>query len=355
MFPLFIFGLVAALIVWMAIEPMLHEAAHFLAAKMVGFSPFAVTVGKGRVLFQRRIGDVDVRVNLLPGFGMVKAVPPLRGTAWKGAIFSIAGIVCDVVLLGAFLGLAGLNAGPSDHQQNGLLNVSAASLALYQFVVIVLNASPRDVIVDGIRLANDGKQFIRFLSGGSGVEDYERTIATYDPLFRMDQSWLVRSDPRMLALRADADLDLASGRHASAVEKIKRLLHEVIMHPAEKAALLDRLACVLVIQGDKSFLASAQDWARQAYELFPSCKTLRGTLGSVLVEAGQYAHGLELLVPLTSENNSAVDKTLAACFGAKALRALGRDAEAHNMMQVARTSGLFAEVCSRVESELLTM
>jgi hypothetical protein len=79
---------------------------------------------------------------------------------------------------------------------------------------------------------------------------------------------------------------------------------------------------------------------------------VHGTLGSILVEKGDAAAGLELLMPLTSEDNSPIDRALAACYAAKALHALGRTAEASKWLQRARSHGDFKPVYSRIEAEL---
>lgn len=350
---LILLALAAGVILWMVIEPVLHEGAHLVAGRMVGFSPYAVTIGRGALLFRRRFGSIEVRFHLIPGSGAVKLLPHMNISGWRGAAFSIAGIIVDAFLLVLLINLVDLRSPASDPGQGPFVAIFLIALVLYQAWVIAANTIPRDALVEGIKVANDGKQFLAYLRGRpSWVAQYEQSIARYDPTFRIADSWLVRSDPAAVALHNESQIDLAAGRHAEGVAKAEQVLGKVDMHPAEKAALLDGLACVAVIGGDKRFIARAEIWAREACRLFPACTTLRGTLGSVLVEASRYEEGLALLLPLTTQDNSAVDRTLAACFAAKALQACGRADEAAQMMQTAVSGGVFHEVCARVKAEL---
>jgi hypothetical protein len=346
---------VLGLYLWMFVEVILHESAHLLAARMVGFSPFALTVGKGPLLFRRRLGNVEVRFHWLPLFGMVKAILPLTGLSWRGALFSIAGILSDTVLLVLLLNLAGFKSGAPDVSQSSPIHGFFAMLAVYQVFMILGNDVPSDVAVRGAKVPNDGRQFLGYVTGrtSKALVGYEKIVARYDPDFRIEDSWLRRGNSPMLAVFSAAERDMAAGHYAEATGKYLRVIDQTEMQPAEKAFILDRMACIATIHGDKRFVPAAERWSRQACELLPQCRTLRGTLGSILVEQGNYPDGLALLMPLASEDNDRIDRFFACCYIAKALQRQGDTTGASKWIETARTTGSeFASVYSRIESEL---
>jgi hypothetical protein len=336
-----ILTLAPCLYLWMLVQVTLHETAHLLAGRAVGFFPFAFTVGGGPLLFQCRMGGVHFQFHCLPVWGMVKAMPTLNGLWWRGPIFSAAGILMDMALLLLMLKLA-----PG--------NSYFAMLAGYQVLIIAVTLVPMDTCWQGVIYPNDGKQLLAYMTGRTPafVQAYEDNVRRYDAAFDVDQSRLM-GDPAIAARFADAEADLASGRYAEAVQKFARLLGEEGLRKAERAVVLDSMASIAVVHGDKRFLSAAEDWAKQACALVPDSKTIHGTLGSILVEKGACAEGLALLMPLTSEQNSPVDRALASCYVAKAFHAQGDVVQAGKWLDVARRVGGFPQVCARIESELV--
>lgn len=343
------------LCLWVFVQVVLHEAAHLLAARLLGFSPFAVTIGQGPLLFRRRLGSVEIQFHALPLHGMVWARPRLADPSWKGALFSIAGILSDIVLLAVLLHLSGWKLGVPEAGA-AAADFFFALLALCQAVTIVVNLLPFELTVQGGKIATDGWQLLGFLRGRRPValEAYERNVARYDPGFRLEDSSLMRCDVALLAAVIAAEQDAAGGRHGDAAEKYLRVIGQPDLHPAEKATFLDRIACIPLMQGEPSLLAAAEGWARQACELVPECRTVRGTLGAILVERQRYDDGLAMLMPLTSEDNTPVDRAMASCFVAKALHRLGRSAEGRTWIQAARSHGASVAMCSRIEAEMTT-
>lgn len=309
-------AMVVGLYVWAFVATVLHECAHVVMGRLVGFLPFAATVGTGPLLIARNVAGMAVRIHALPGFGLVRARLYPAGLRWRGTLFSIAGLLSDGLLLTAAI----LYAGTARVEQSSPVHLFFGICVLWQFMVILGTLAPSDYWVEGRRISNDGKQVFEYLTGrmSSVWKEYEKILAHYDPTFKLKDSWLMRSDERLVGLYSQAARDLAAGRHQEAVEKWLRVLDEAEMHPVERALLLDRMASIPILRGDQRYLEPAEHWARQACALVPGSKTLRGTLGAILVDRGRFAEGLELLEPLTSEDNEAYDRTLARRFVAKA-------------------------------------
>ena len=270
-------------------------------------------------------------------------------------MFAAGGLVVDALLLLLFLGLAGFRwGGLPQVSESSLATQIFAILAFYQAFMVALSVIPMQVGMEGIQTRNDGRQIIDYLCErtSAALADYERRVRAYDPQFRVADSWAIGGDPSMWQLASAAEQDMAAGRHAQATEKYLRAISSGAMQPGEKALVLDRIACIPIYHGEKSFLERAEAWARQASLLFPLCRTVRGTLGSILVEQGHCADGLALLMPLTSEDNSPIDRALASCYVAKALHCLGKRGEVEKWLATARGCGAFPAVLSRIEAEL---
>lgn len=346
----------AGLYLWMFLHVILHEGGHVLAAKAVGFAPLSFTVGTGPLLLEHRVGNVRVRVCCIPAFGMVQARLMLHGLRWKGAVFSAGGPLIDILLLALLLNLTGFHAGAGLPRADEAWFAKSffATLAAYQAILLAITLIPMEMLLQGAKLPNDGRQIVSYLAGSTSrtLKEYETAVAAYDPKFRIADSWILRGEPSLLLLLSAGEQDIAAGRYAAATEKYLRVIGEADMAEAERARFLDRIASLPVFHGDKSFLPAAETWARRASTSFPGCKTIRGTLGSILVEKGECAEGMALLMPLTSEDNSQVDRTLASCYLAKAFHRLGNAAAAARWLEAARSSGGFPAVVSRIEGEL---
>jgi hypothetical protein len=342
------------LYLWPFVQILLHETAHVVVGKLLCFSPFALTVGQGPLLLRRRIGGLDVRIHWLPYFGVVHVRLPMHGLWWRGSLFAMAGLASDAFLLVIALNLAGFKVGAPDVSQATPGAAFFAFIALYQAVIIAVNLMPMQVVVRGVPLPTDGRQILAYLTGrtSAALAAYETNVCRYDPTFRIAQSWIMRGDFALMEAFSTAERHMSDRRYADATAKYTQMFAQHGLHHAEKALILDRMACIPIIHGERKFLAEAESWSKEARALLPNCKTVQGTLGSILVEQGRYAEGLDLLLPLTSDENATIDRALASCFAAKALHALGRTAEADTCMKAARDYGQFPQVCSRVEMEV---
>ncbi len=81
--------------------------------------------------------------------------------------------------------------------------------------------------------------------------------------------------------------------------------------------IFDQLACIPLVSGNYDYLEQGFEYGKEAYRLFPESPTLRGTYGALLVEIGDHKEANKLLLPLTTDENTQIDKTISRCMLAK--------------------------------------
>ena len=86
----------------------LHELAHALAARWVGWSVQEMVIGFGKELWRFRIGQTLVRIKLLPLEGYVLPNPTtIRDARLKQAFIYLAGPGIELLLVGVLWALEG--------------------------------------------------------------------------------------------------------------------------------------------------------------------------------------------------------------------------------------------------------
>ncbi|CAN5627433.1 hypothetical protein BH09VER1_BH09VER1_14400 [soil metagenome] len=354
-YDLIIFGVL--LYFWMAFSIALHETAHVLVGKAVGFAPREMIVGKGTLLFRRVLLGVDVRWCLSPfgGFAFASRTP-LEGLWWRGSLFALAGPLVELllgVLIGIPLYLEVTNPGDDPTWQ-----IFLCILAASQVGSLVANIFPRDVRTGFGVVANDGKAFLAYITGRrsrdleQGLKAYAEGVARYEPAFRPGDAWFLEISGAVAREYSQAERDLSERRLDKAVEKYLSLIERQRLSRGEKAMMLDTLAGIPVILGESDYLEEALEWAKRARELCPAAVTLAGTQGSLLVESSRYREGIEMLQPLTGPGNTPGDLAISACYLAKAWDRLGDEKQALYWINFARESGGSPLVCALIEPQL---
>jgi hypothetical protein len=350
-------ALTPALFGWLFVKITAHEVGHAVMARLVGFTPSAIDVGKGAVLCKFRVFGIQTTLHTLPlgGFAHIN-LPPLVKLRWRGALFSIGGIAADSLSLGLLLLLVTLILREGSNM--GLLSFTLWYLIFFQSVSLLISLIPRDIHIRGLVIPNDAKQFCQYVTGGTDAlyqaayAEYEEDIRKTDPNFEIKDSWFIKDNHGRFKTIVDLSKEQAEGKHRSVVEQYLSILQCPSIARGERAVFLDRIACIAVVDGQQEFLNPALAWAREAHELFPHLPTLRGTYGGALVESGAYIEATEMLTPLTAEGNTPIDRSISACYLAKAHHHLGNITEAEAFLKLGKALKASCGVCERIEKEL---
>jgi hypothetical protein len=354
--PIFLLAYGVSLYVWLYLRIICHEYGHVIVGKFLGFAPYGVKIGKGSEIFRFRFLGVETEILASPMGGItLSSLLPMNGIRWRGALFALAGPAADFLLLLALLMVA-IN--PWIDRGSGVAATVLGYLMLFQGMGILSSIWPRDVFYAGSTHPNDGKMFFQYFSGQvtraftAYQSQYQASVQSDDPNFRIEESWLIKVRPQSFRVLRAVERSQADGRYHEMCDGYLAILESPLMTNGERARYLDCLACIALIHGQMEFKGRALAWAKEAHQLFPKSPTLRGTYGGALVANGEYALGVEMLTPLTSQENQPIDRSISACYLAKAHHHLGNAAEAKTLLELGKSLNASCGVCERIEKEL---
>jgi hypothetical protein len=298
-----------------------HEIGHFLCALLVSIPVREVLVGGGRPLFACRIGETsfEFRRNPFRG-GLVIPYHALVFHKYRTLFFISGGLLADAVLLTVLIGASEAPFVPVN------LAAMLSGVALWKVYTVMHGLKPRDVTVVGHKTSTDTRLILTTLRGpSSGPTQYGLWFAEYLSKYCMDTKLPV---PTSVAAARICHhylrgrwVDESARRDAGAafMRELKRggLTREV------ELLVLETLSTDALIFGDPDLRTHIDAWSLRALALAPDVRTVRGTRGGVLVELGRYTEAKPFLEPLTSAEETSLDRVLGHAFLARAEHGLG--------------------------------
>jgi hypothetical protein len=101
------------------------------------------------------------------------------------------------------------------------------------------------------------------------------------------------------------------------IEQVERLCLDYIQQDvsqAQKVTMLDAIASYILHRSSSPFLKQAERFARLGLEIAPGTLTLKGTLGSILVEKGNFVEGELLLHDCLHGSNALHDRAISSFY-----------------------------------------
>ncbi|MBW4520454.1 MAG: site-2 protease family protein [Scytolyngbya sp. HA4215-MV1] len=333
---------------WLYWSVFCHEMGHFIFAKISGIKPYRVKVGSGPQLFRGRWFDAIFELRLFPSGGVTyTAYSHLEGLKTKLILFFIGGCSVNFLFLTILVSLYFTT------RQFFILIFIGIEL-----ILLVSNLTPRTLKIDGRAYTSDGKNILSALK--TDYEQvfkmlfaaYQKSLLRYEHQDNIAAKKFLNNDLELLMKLSQAEAELSLGHFDEAVPLFLEILQDAKLSSPEKAFILDYLSCVVVIHGCKRYLKEAEKWSAEAIRLASSSKTLQGTRGAVLIEAGRYAEGKQLLLPLTTPENEALDQAISSCYLAKAEYFLGNESNVKDWLLKAKATGVAGHTLERIETEL---
>jgi len=271
---------------------LLHECAHAVVGRLVGYHIREIRIGRGRILLNRRIRETTLVVGSIWSGGRVRAYPLLSGSRLAGFLFVVAGPLSNAMFLWGLLALCVCGVVPRD----GFLVVFPA--VLRQASVLYRALRPANVRLYGETMSNDGKRLLETLRGRNRDADTWREFY----LKQLNAYWSGEGRPPRLSSASPRIVHHLYGRKKSLGqphdrESVEALGREIArgLQPAEETFVLDALATQAICTGDTARLAELDAWSGRAVQLNPNRATLRGTRAAVLIQLGRCPEALALL------------------------------------------------------------
>ena len=347
-----ILALYGLLFAGQVIGTLAHELGHLICAGIASIKVERIVIGGGPVLARGRIGGLAVELRRWPVSGAVwpapDAVLPKR---WLLALFLLGGVLGNIAVIGLVSWLHAAGVAPQ------IIDRAGPPILLVQVWIIIANLAPHHGHLNGIPVTSDGLQLLSLVS---------RRVANL-ALLRPYRSSRLRLLPSKAFLRI-VDQVAHPGRQIDPEirrevwEALRRELAQGGLPADEEMLVLDCLVTDALIYADPALCSQLEAWSLRAIQLGPRVRTLIGSRGCALIEAGAYEEGKAMLAPLVSAKDTALfDGLMSRIFLARAEHALGDEAAARHLMaqarEIAGTAGRenVNALIERIENEMQTV
>jgi Peptidase family M50 len=298
-----------------------HEIGHFLCALLVSIPVKEVLVGGGRMVFSCRIGETSLQLRRNPfRGGIVVPYHVLVFCKYRTVFFLGGGLLADAVFVALLIGVSEAVYVPAD------LGAVLAGAVIWKLYTVMYNVMPRDVTIQDHKTSTDTRLILRTLRGPrSGPTQYGLWFADYLNKYSVGAKLAIPTSAAAARIchyylqGRWADENARRDAKAAFMRELKRggLTREV------ELLVLESLSTDALIFSDPSVRPYLDFWSSRALGLAPAVTTVRGTRGGVLVELGRYAEAKPFLEPLTSAEETPLDRVLGHVFLARAEHGLG--------------------------------
>ncbi len=282
------------------ISIVLHESAHLLMARWVGLRVWCMSVGHGRVIFDKEFAAGRLVVREIPFSG---AVYPFSFTSesdrirWKQVLVSAAGPLSNALLLAGF-GLALCNGGLLVASSRVSARMFAIQMSVVNALLFLYGTVPYR-LTDGAKNQNDGAAILGYLFSRRPDKREDTSTKAAAAWYGTGPSW------RWLRTHVPAETLLAQYRDR---------LNDTALSSETRCQYLDGFATAVLIYGSTSFLEEADRYSEELAKAMPDSWSVKGTRGSILIDKGDIDPGMAILQEVVKQDPSASDRGIAASF-----------------------------------------
>jgi hypothetical protein len=275
-----------------------HELGHAGVGRLVRFKVLRIVVGVGSPVLERRAGSTSIEIRALPvggaTYGTTSARRALRTRLW---LFAAGGPAATIVVTAMAWKLE-LVLGPSTWAGFVLWAFTMAGI-----VTAVTNLIPmrsRGRTSDGWKLVTtpflSREKLDQTVAQSATIEAIEHSRRGDHDVAIAHAHAMVAEHPEAVGPRAALSvLLLQAERWAEAADEIRDQLTSLPLDEDQRASHLNNLAWADLMVGDPARLEEADHASAEAFQRKPFAEAIRGTRGSVLIERGVLAEGIQLV------------------------------------------------------------
>jgi tetratricopeptide (TPR) repeat protein len=287
----------------------IHEFGHALAGMAVGFPIKRITIGMGRELTRKQIGNTLIVVN--SGFGGGMTGVGQVSERWlkpRFFIFVLGGVLAQSLAIVAIM----LYFDVRLRDLWAFREVPFAHIFIYCNVILILvNLFPFRINMLGVRVPNDGlriwklpfmepREVQEILSMGKIMEalelyeakQYRETEKAFRECVHIYPATLIPKINLSAALIKQLKLD-----EATTLLELQKDCHE---DDPYVSLLYNNLAWAYLLKKDEDSLRLADHYSARAIELSPKQPNILCTRGCVLIEHGEFKDGIKLIRKLAN-------------------------------------------------------
>ncbi|HSL45630.1 MAG TPA: site-2 protease family protein [Anaerolineales bacterium] len=281
----------------------LHELAHALMAGLLGMRVFGIMIGTGRAVWSGKFLGMNWTVNMVPigGITFVGARPVMH-IRWRLFFIYLAGPASHIFMA---LALYMLMQSTPDYL---LADRVLRTLVFANIVLALANLFPRKVSVmtgmqgtDGWHLLRtpflDERELTKQYIGNYGAEAMQAyTENDLDAAKAWVEKALALDGSSGVARNILGVIQMARREYRASRETFLQILEtDAAKEPGLYNLLLNNVAYLDALLGDRSLLPEADQFSFEALKHLPWLPAVIGTRGTVLVELGQLEEGIATL------------------------------------------------------------
>jgi hypothetical protein len=297
-----LFGFVATVV---------HEMGHAMTASMLRMKVHGMVVGSGPEIGQFQFLGFPVIFKLfaLGGGHTVATLPTLHRARTKTTLFILAGPITNLLALIIVMWILGPDIVQANYPESTKLYPGLAFIGA-NLLAFAVNMYPRNVQTEFGTSASDGLNLLKTLT-----KKYDFTGSVEAHL--------------LLSSREQLDKKDYSGARELAIEGVKLSTDKSTL----RALLLSMAAWCDILIGQSQSFVEAKELATKSLELVPENYATKGTLGSALIELGNYQEGLGLLLESNLEVTNNQDRALNLSYVAIAYAGMGNQKQAKETLE----------------------
>ena len=338
----------------------LHELAHAIVSRLLGFRVYGIHLGAGKVIFSTRFLGLRWYLRPIPLGGATLVAGP-EVPFYRGRKFLIHMAGPGVHALLALLLVIVLPEMQADSLAYLIIQLSLWS----NIFLLVVNLFPRKIATSVGIAGTDGWAMLHIFR--KKPEELRKGYAQYYEMEVVDA--VDRGDKQLAAQRAHEGLALypqelnlinAAGYvylHLGEFKKARAAFVQILasengLTEGIKYIAMNNVAYANIMLEDPALIPEADEYSALAYKNFAWEPLIGGTRGAVLVSMGQIDEGIELLKNAMARSFDRRAKAADACLVARGEMKRGNSIEAKKYLDAARQLDPECLLLERVSREV---